>query len=419
MPYSAELTQGNPSPFPASEVQEPAAQALKKLRRQHQLILNAVGEGVYGLDLDGNVTFVNPAAAQMIDWEIEDLVGRSMHTVLHHSHDDGSPYPHKTCPIYAALHDGSTHRVMTEVFWRKDGTSFPVEYISTPMREENGELIGAVVTFRDITQRRWAEQILERTNEELELKIQERTRKLRQANQQLRELNEMRSRFIAMVCHEFRNPLNNITLSISSLKRYDAHLSLEEKADYLTSINANVERMTQIIDDILVIGKIEAKVLEVKPKTIDLVTFCQNLLDEWEFSRPNLPIQLSCRSREIIAEFDERLLRSIIGNLLSNALHYTPEDKKISLKLSRWKNILKITVQDEGIGILPKDKPDLFEPFHRGSNVSNIPGTGLGLSIVKQFVNLLDGTIEVSSRLNQGTIFTVKLPLNMTLNSGN
>ncbi len=414
MPHSAELTQSNLPRLP--EIQEPADQALKKLRRQHQLILNSVGEGVYGLDLDGNVTFVNPAAAQMIHWTMEELIGRSMHSVLHHSHSDGSPYPRKTCPIYAALQDGSTHRAMNEVFWRKDGTSFPVEYISTPMRDEEGVLIGAVVTFRDITQRRWAEKILERTNEELELKILERTQKLRRANQQLRELSEMRSRFIAMVCHEFRNPLNNITLSVSSLKRYDGHLSPEEKADYLTSINTNAERMTQIIDDILVIGKIEAKVLEIKPTTFDLVTFCQNLLTEWEFFRPDLPIQFSCRNRQIVVALDERLLRSIIGNLLSNALRYAPDDKKIFLKLGKRKNILKIIVQDEGIGISSKDKPNLFEPFHRGSNVSNIPGTGLGLSIVKQFVDLLEGTIEVSSRLNQGTIFTVKLPLNTALN---
>lgn len=391
--------------------QEPAAQELRKLRRQHQLILNAVGEGVYGLDLNGNVTFVNPAAAKMIDWPIEELIGRSMHSVLHHSHANGSHYPRETCPIYAALHDGSTHRVMAEVFWRKDGSSFPVEYISTPMREENGQLIGAVVTFRDITQRRWAEQILERTNEELELKIQERTRKLQQANQQLQELSEMRSRFIAMVCHEFRNPLNNITLSVSSLKRYDNHLSAAEKADYLLNIHTNVERVTQIIDDILVIGKIEAKVLEVDSKPINLVEFCQNLLTECEFERSEIPIEFICRSRQIIANFDERLLRSIIGNLLLNALRYTPPNQAIRLKLNKWRNMVIIKVEDEGIGISKRDQSYLFEPFHRGSNVSNVPGTGLGLSIVKQFVELQKGAIAISSKVDQGTTFTVKLPL--------
>jgi PAS domain S-box-containing protein len=122
-----------------NRVQEPTSQQLEQLRRQHQLILNAVGEGVYGLDLDGNVTFVNPAAAAMIDWPMEDLIGKSMHKVLHHSHPDGSHYPREDCPIYAAFQDGSVRRITNEVFWRKDGTSFPVEYISTPMHDEEGQ----------------------------------------------------------------------------------------------------------------------------------------------------------------------------------------------------------------------------------------------------------------------------------------
>jgi PAS domain S-box-containing protein len=389
----------------------PAEQELKTLRRQHQLILNAVGEGVYGLDLDGNVTFVNPAAAAMIDWPISELIGASMHQVLHHSHEDGEAYPRHECPIYAALNDGTTHRVTTEVFWRKDGTSFPVEYISMPMREENGNIIGAVVTFRDITQRRWAEAILARANEELEAKIQKRTRKLQQANQQLRELNEMRSRFIAMVCHEFRNPLNNIALSASSIQRYDRHLSPEEKQDYLLNIHTSVERMTQIIDDILVIGKIEAKVLEIKPQPLDLIAFCQSLLAEYKLDYPDRSITFTCQHRHLIAPFDERLLRSIISNLLANALRYSPGDQGVKLTLRKRLNLLTIKVCDRGVGIPPQDQRQLFEPFHRGSNVSNIPGTGLGLSIVKQYVDLLQGHIEVTSKVNVGTTFMIKLPI--------
>ena len=208
---------------------------LEALRRQYQLILNAVGEGVYGLDLQGNVTFVNPAAATMIDWEMEDLIGKSMHQVLHHSHADGSHYPRESCPIYAAFQDGSTQRVTDEVFWRKDRTSFPVEYISTPMRDEQGQVIGAVVTFRDITQRKWAESVLQQTNEELEVKVRSRAAELYTANEHLRELSALKSRFVSMVCHEFRNPLNNIALSVSALGRYDKKMSQGEKQQYLRS----------------------------------------------------------------------------------------------------------------------------------------------------------------------------------------
>ena len=394
-----------------NSVPPPVGPELEQLRRQHQLILNAVGEGVYGLDLKGHVTFVNPAAAAMIDWPMEELIGKSMHAVLHHAHPDGSPYPREDCPIYAAFQDGSVRRVTTEVFWRKDGTSFPVEYISTPMHDETGELIGAVVTFRDITKRRWAEEVLQRANEQLEQKVQERTAKLRQANHQLRELSEMRSRFVTMVCHEFRNPLNNIALSVSSLNRYDLQLQPEAKAEYLLNINANVERMTQMIDDILVIGKIEANVLAVNSEPLEVIDFCQQLLAEPEYRRAPSPIEFVCRSRHLVADLDHRLLRSILSNLLSNAIRYTPDHQAIRLKLAKRQTWLILQVQDEGIGIPPQDKRHLFEPFHRGRNVSNIPGTGLGLSIVKQFVDLQSGTLEVTSKLDQGTTFTVRLPL--------
>ncbi|MEO0887472.1 MAG: PAS domain-containing sensor histidine kinase, partial [Cyanobacteria bacterium J06648_10] len=357
----------------------------------------------------GNVTFVNPAAANMIDWEIEDLIGQSMHQVLHHSHPDGSHYPRERCPIYAAFQDGSTRRVTDEVFWRKDGTSFPVEYISTPMQDEQGQLIGAVITFRDITQRKWAEAVLQQANEDLETKVRERAAALYEANERLRELSALKSRFVAMVCHEFRNPLNNIALSVSSLGRYDQKLSVLQKSQYLQGIAANVERMTQMIDDILVLGKLEAKRLYLELKPIDLVDFCQKLLTELRPQHDNL--KFMGRHKSLTAELDPTLLRSILTNILSNAIRYSPADSDIQLSVARRRQRVVFQVVDKGFGIPQEDKPHLFEPFHRGKNVSNIPGTGLGLSIVKQFVELQRGEIQVESVLGDGTVFRVMLPL--------
>jgi len=382
---------------------------LETLRRQYQLILNAVGEGVYGLDLQGNVTFVNPAAASMIDWDMEDLIGQSMHQVLHHSHPDGSHYPRECCPIYAAFQDGSTRRITDEVFWRKDGTSFPVEYISTPMQDEQGQLIGAVITFRDITQRKWAEAILQQANEELETKVRERAAALYEANERLRELSALKSRFVAMVCHEFRNPLNNIALSVSSLGRYDGKLSHRQKSQYLHSVAANVERMTQMIDDILVLGKLEAKRLYLEPAPVNLVDFCQELVAELQPQKGAL--EFVGRHKPLIAELDQTLLRSILTNILLNAIRYSSTGSTVQLRLARRKQQCFFQVIDQGVGIPPEDMPHLFEPFHRGKNVSNIPGTGLGLSIVKQFVELQRGEIQVDSELGVGTAFRVMLPL--------
>ncbi len=376
---------------------------LANLRRQHQLILNSVGEGIYGLDARGNVTFVNPAAAEIIGWEMDDLVGKSMHKILHHSKCDGSHYPREECPIYAAFKDGKVRRVENEVFWRKDGTSFPVEYISTPMHDEKGELIGAVVTFRDITERKLSESILQRANEELEARVAQRTQELSQANQQLKQLNEVRSRFVGMVCHEFRNPLNNISFLVSSLRRYSRQLSANRKNEYLLDIKANIDRMTQMTDELLVISKIDNESINLASDRLDVVDFCQGIIAEFEQTGSNKQIKFNCDLKELKVKLDGRLLRSIIVNLLSNAVKYSPQKTEINFYLGTKDDRLIVAIEDRGIGIPRRDKNRIFEPFHRGKNVSNIPGTGLGLHIVKKFVNILGGKIKVDSQVNKGT----------------
>jgi PAS domain S-box-containing protein len=387
---------------------------LENLRRQHQLILNSVGEGVYVLDLMGRATFINPAAARMIGWEVADLLGKSMHSVLHHSKPDQSPYPAHECPIYLAFRDGKIHSSNTEVFWRRDGSNFPVEYISTPMQDEQGNLLGTVVAFQDITKRKWAEAVLQRTKEELEQKVWERTAELQQANQQLQEMSELKSRFVSMVCHEFRNPLHNILLSASSLERYDSQLSPEQRGDYLRGVQRNVERMTQMIDDILVIGKIEAHKLEICPIALNLVEFCQTLVTEMQQDYDYPQLTMNSRSQSLMVELDEKFLRSILTNIIANSLRYTFNHQPVALQLFKRQGQVIIKISDRGIGIPPEDLPHLFEPFHRGRNVSNIPGTGLGLHIVKQFIDLHRGQIKVDSQLNVGTTFTITLPLRYT-----
>ena len=137
-----------------------AEEALEQLRQKNELILQSAGEGIYGLDQHGNTTFVNPAAAQILGWQPEDLLGKPQHSLIHHTKPDGAPYDREECPIYAAFKDGLVHTVNDEFFWRKDGTSLPVEYTSTPLRDKDDNLVGAVVTFRDITQRLQAEKAL-------------------------------------------------------------------------------------------------------------------------------------------------------------------------------------------------------------------------------------------------------------------
>jgi formate hydrogenlyase transcriptional activator len=154
----------------------------RDVERENQLILRAAGEGIYGVNADGKTTFVNPAAERMLGWSAEDLVGKDMHSLVHHTHADGSYYPATHCPIYAAFRDGAVHQVDHEVFWRKDGTRFFVEYTSTPIRDR-GQVVGAVIVFRDVTQRKEAEEKLRAALAEVE----QLRKRLEQDNEYLQE----------------------------------------------------------------------------------------------------------------------------------------------------------------------------------------------------------------------------------------
>lgn len=141
--------------------------AFGRIERENQLILRAAGEGIYGVNAEGKTTFVNPAAERMLGWTAEELVGHDMHTLVHHTHPDGSHYHDHECPIYAAFRDGAIHNVDHEMFWRKDGSSFWVDYTSTPIRD-NGVLIGAVIVFRDVSQRHEADEKLRAAHQEVD-----------------------------------------------------------------------------------------------------------------------------------------------------------------------------------------------------------------------------------------------------------
>src|SRR5262249_18403099 len=139
----------------------------QRLRNEHAVILNSISEGVHWVDLDGRIHFENPASEKMLGYERAELIGKPAHSTMHHTRADGTHYPQCECPMHATLEDGVVRRVQGEVFWRKDGTSFPVDYTSAPLCDENGRIIGAVVVFTDITERRQTEIEMERINKQL------------------------------------------------------------------------------------------------------------------------------------------------------------------------------------------------------------------------------------------------------------
>ncbi|MFQ5675727.1 MAG: sigma 54-interacting transcriptional regulator [bacterium] len=185
-----------------------AEMALRELQRKSDLILKSAGEGIYGLDLEGHTTFVNPAAAEILGWEPEDLLGKPQHALIHHTKPDSSPYDRKDCPIYAAFRDGEVHTVTDEVFWRKDGTSLPVEYTSTPIRDDEDNLVGAVVTFRDIAERKQAEKELHDALKE----VQQLKDRLQAENVYLQEEIKLEHNFdeIISMSASFKKVLRNV-----------------------------------------------------------------------------------------------------------------------------------------------------------------------------------------------------------------
>lgn len=278
----------------------------------------------------------------------------------------------------------------------------------------------------ELAERQRVESRLQQLNQELELRVQERTQELEysqvilyQREQETlkalakeRELNELKSRFVSMISHEFRTPLTTIQSATELLEYYS--WSEEEKQERFQQIYTSVQHMTQLLEDVLLIGKVEAGKLSLKPEVFDLSKFCQNLVN-------NLQMTLGSRHQILLtivghpkpAYLDPKLIQQVLNNLLLNAIKYTPMCRFIQLRLEYQIEQVVLQVIDDGIGIPDNDQKHIFEAFYRATNVDTIQGTGLGLAIVKRCVDLHGGQISLKSTVNVGTTFTVVLPLTL------
>jgi signal transduction histidine kinase len=232
------------------------------------------------------------------------------------------------------------------------------------------------------------------------------------AVQREKELSEMKSKFVSTASHEFRTPLATMLSSAELLEHYSESLSPPEKLNLLRTIQSVAKRMSELIDDVLTLGRAESGVLKLNPGRMDLSELCRKVASEFRIAQGKQHvISVDDRFDRADVQMDERLLRHILNNLLSNAVKYSPQGSEVSLSLSRRGEQAVIEIQDQGIGIPAQDRPRLFESFHRASNVESRPGTGLGLAIVKKSVELHGGEINLASAPGAGTRFTVVLPL--------
>lgn len=243
------------------------------------------------------------------------------------------------------------------------------------------------------------------------LQLQATQAKLNDALAQEKQLNQLKSRFVSVVSHEFRNPLNGILGMTQILKSYSDKLSPEKKEEVLTVLQRNVTKMTQLLEDVLIISRKDMGKLQFDPAPLELEIFCRGLICEVQTAFDDKPqINFVYEGESTKFNLDSKLIRPVLTNLLSNACKYSPQATTIGFYVCCLDSEIVIKIRDRGIGIPPEDIPNLFDSFYRASNSAGYQGTGLGLAIAKDYVELHQGAIAVESELNVGTTFTVTIP---------
>ncbi|MGO3719885.1 MAG: PAS domain S-box protein [Mesonia hippocampi] len=273
---------------------------------------------------------------------------------------------------------------------------------TTPLLDEQNTITQVLVVHNNITQQKEVEE------------------EIRNTLQKEKELNELKSRFIATASHEFRTPLSVILSSATLIEKQNEAGNEKKREKYLGKIKANVRSLVTILNDFLSLSKLEEGKVMAKPEYMNLSTFSESAINDIKPNRKKgQKIKLVENNTVLEADLDPKLLKHILFNLLSNAIKYSPEDSEISLILSKTEDAIILEVSDKGIGIAEEDHKNMFQRFFRAKNATNIQGTGLGLNIVKQYTELMGGTISFKSKINEGTCFKIVLPINNKPNEKN
>lgn len=348
-----------------------------KLQSLNRQILESAGEGIFGLDLAGRVTFANPASLAITGFTAEALLGQSIHPLLHHSHLNGAPYPEEECPIQKSRQDGQVRRVDNEVFWRQGGTSFPVEYIATPLREARGEIEGVVVTFKDITDRKRVEEELRRSNAELE-------------------------RFAYVASHDLQEPLRTISSFAELLdRRYGEQLD-ESGRKYLSLLTRGAQRLKVLVDDLLVFSRLNMVREPLGPVQVEVPL--QEALVRLHSAVEQTGAHVQHEPLPVVLG-DEGELTQVFQNLIGNAIKFRRPGVVPVVRIDARDEgeLWRFTVTDNGIGIEAQYFERAFGLFQRLHLRDKYEGTGLGLAIVRKIVEWHGGRTWLESEPGVGT----------------
>lgn len=370
--------------------------AKTRLEQQHELILDSVADGIYGVDLQGRSTFFNKAAERITGWEASELIGLNQHEMLHHTHADGSPHWAEECPVYQTFRDNEARYISDDVFWRKDGSSFPVEYSSTPIWDENGRTVGSVVVFRDITRRKRMEEDARQHQAELA------------RVGRLSTLGEMASG----IAHEINQPLTAISTN--------AQASIRLLESNSSNVNVCVDVMERIADQADRAGEIIRQLRRfVRKEPLELAEVDVNdlvnavvVLLRPEIRRADVMFELELEEGLPRVSVQPIQIEQVILNLARNAIESlldTPqEERRLCITTHRkGEDLIEVVVQDNGPGIDPELADILFDPFVTSKSM----GMGLGLSISHGIIAAHGGKLTVNPGYRNGAEFNFTLPI--------
>jgi PAS domain S-box-containing protein len=370
--------------------QHEAELALHVAMRQRELILESVDDGIYGIDLDGRLTFINQAGAQLLGYTPENLKGRDLHEVIHYSHADGTPYSKSTSPILQALRRCESIRMRDEVFWREDGSSFPVEYSANPLLED-GRISGMVVAFQDVSERR--------------------------------RLERMKDEFISTVSHELRTPLTSLRASLGLISSGALDKRPERQHQMVDIAIGNCDRLIRLVNDILDFEKMEKGTLALYLEPVEAVVLLRRAADVATPTAGQAHIGIRVENAPVRVMADEERVLQVLNELVNNAIKFSPADTTIRLSARALTEGLVasvlpppgevlFTVEDQGRGI-PTEKLDrIFERFQQGdaSDSRALGGTGLGLALCRSIIEQHGGRLWAESTVGSGSRFHFTLP---------
>ena len=364
---------------------ETRARAEAEREAYMRAVMDSAAEGIVAVDRAGKATFANPAAARLCGYEVEELVGQRMHELIHHSHADGSEYPAEECPVFTTLRTGEQRTVSHEVFWRKDGTSFPVEYRTTAMVVQD-VVVGVVNTFFDISERLAAQ----RTKDE----------------------------FVSVVSHELRTPLTSIRGSLG-LMEGGVMGELPAEAQHMISIAiSNADRLVRLINDILDAERIESGKAPMEMRDTELAELMAGTAELLSAAADEAGVTLDVKPLEshILADPD-RVTQTLV-NLIGNAIKFSGEGTTVRVdgEIEEGyvhEGLARVFVRDEGPGIPEEQQAAIFDRFVQVDSAATRVkgGSGLGLSIAQRIVEQHGGRIWIDSSGDDGTTFAFELPL--------